>query len=93
MTTVLIIIALLIFIPLGWVLYLFTGHMFDNIKEINERKLVKQVKIPEKQMIIAERIGCLGYYMDKAIPSHVRLETGELFEYENISKVIKVDVI
>jgi hypothetical protein len=82
------ILALLIFIPIGWVLYLFTGHMFNNIKEINDRKL-EPIKVPEKRMIISERIGCLGYYMDKEVPSQVKLDTGELFEYENISKVIR----
>ena len=82
-----IILSLLIFIPIGYIMYIFTGYMIQNINEINNRKTIKQIKVPENQMLITERIGCLGRYMDKEIPSQVRLETGELFEYENILKL------
>ena len=81
------ILALLIFIPMLYVMYIFTGYMIQNIKEINEGKTKSLAKAPPKQIAIVERIGCLGYYMDKEIPSHVKLETGEMFEYERIVKM------
>jgi len=87
--TISIILALIIFIPIGYIMYIFTGYMIQNINEINDKKTIKTIKLSEKQMIITERIGCLGYYMGKEIPSKVKLETGELFEYENINKNIK----
>jgi hypothetical protein len=39
----------------------------------------------EVEFTIAERIGCLGYYHDREIPSHIKLEDGRLFEYVSLA--------
>jgi len=83
------IVGLLIFAIAGWIFNIFIRHLIQNIKDINNLKKEPVLKkAVEKPMIIYERIGCLGYYMDKEIPSHVKLDTGELFEYENLATLV-----
>ena len=39
----------------------------------------------ETSATIEERIGCVGQYNGKDIPSHVRLDDGRLFEYSSLA--------
>lgn len=46
---------------------------------------VKKHKAEQDNMTIVERIGCLGLYNGKEIPSQIRLKDGRLFEYVSLA--------
>jgi len=46
---------------------------------------VKRHREEQDNLTIVERIGCLGLYDSKEIPSQIRLKDGRLFEYVSLA--------
>jgi hypothetical protein len=58
----------------------------EELKQAELESLKEEFKKQhEVEFTITERIGCLGYYRDREIPSHIKIEDGRLFEYVSLA--------
>jgi predicted Zn-dependent protease with MMP-like domain len=75
------------------ILMAFLAYKQDELEEeLRDQKLmnsmieeIKKHKAEQDNLTIVERIGCLGLYNGKEIPSQIRLKDGRLFEYVSLA--------